>query len=73
MVERKITVNPTEEQQNCVHHWLIDTAAGPTSMGQCQHCGLTREYKNVVESWEFGKWNQGWLNRRSYADGYRTW
>ena len=41
------------EQAACLHHWVIDRPAGPTSMGQCQGCGERREFHNFVEgsSW----------------------
>ncbi len=34
-------------QENCVHHWIIDTPEGPTSLGQCKKCGLAREFCNI--------------------------
>ncbi len=37
----------------CPHHWIIESAAGPTSKGVCQHCGESREFENApqVETW----------------------
>lgn len=35
---------------NCVHHWVIQPAAGPLSTGVCQVCGAQREFKNYVEN-----------------------
>ena len=32
----------------CVHHWLIQDANGPTSMGICQLCGLVKEFTNSI-------------------------
>lgn len=32
----------------CVHHWIVDLADGPTSMGRCKRCGEKREHKNSV-------------------------
>lgn len=33
----------------CVHHWVIDSPAGETSLGVCKHCGSSREFKNESE------------------------
>ena len=40
----------------CVHFWVIEPAAGPTSPGVCRHCGGTREFRNVVPAQEEGNW-----------------
>jgi len=29
-----------------VHHWLIEEAVGPTSMGRCRGCGAERVFRN---------------------------
>ncbi len=38
----------------CRHHWVIDSATGPTSKGICKYCGSEREFLNWCESffWE---------------------
>lgn len=36
---------PTED---CTHHWKIETPAGETSMGICNHCGGTRVFSNSL-------------------------
>jgi hypothetical protein len=33
----------------CVHQWMIDPPAGPTSEGHCKICGETRAFKNSLE------------------------
>ena len=33
----------------CVHHWIIDSPAGETSLGVCKHCGTSREFRNESE------------------------
>lgn len=38
----------------CQHHWLIETAEGPTSLGKCQFCHESREFKNSVDTGEHG-------------------
>jgi len=40
-------------QERCVHYWMIATADGPLSHGQCQHCGEEREFTNFVSEMEF--------------------
>ena len=32
--------------ENCTHHWKIETPAGETSMGTCGLCGGAREFSN---------------------------
>ncbi len=33
---------------SCVHHWVIEIAAGPTSLGTCQKCMESRQFHNNV-------------------------
>ncbi len=33
---------------DCVHHWIIATAAGPISSGICKLCGESREFSNSL-------------------------
>ncbi len=35
----------------CRHHWLIESAHGPTSMGICKFCGVEREFSNVPKDY----------------------
>ena len=32
----------------CCHYWIIETANGPVSRGQCQNCHETKNFKNSV-------------------------
>ena len=43
-----------EGSQVCRHHWLIQAADGPTSVGVCRICGETRDFKNYVETATWG-------------------
>lgn len=36
---------------DCVHHWRIAPAAGPTSAGVCLKCGDAREFRNSMDEW----------------------
>ena len=31
----------------CKHYWDIESANGPTSLGTCKRCGVTREFYNA--------------------------
>ena len=52
MVTSEGFVGEREEEQvsQCRHHWLIDTAGGPTSKGVCRLCGAERQFKNYLEN-----------------------
>ena len=41
--------------KTCTHHFVIETAAGPTSLGKCQKCGITKPFQNYVEGGHFGR------------------
>ena len=32
----------------CVHHWAIEIADGPTSVGRCRRCKEVREFANSI-------------------------
>ena len=55
-----ITQEPETEIQSglpvaiCRHHWVIQPADGPVSIGSCQVCGESREFKHYVESATWG-------------------
>ena len=52
--ELSASVTSQDELTECSHFWLIDSPNGPTSIGRCQLCGDTRDFKNSVHvtSWE---------------------
>ena len=52
MVTSEGFVEEREEEQvsQCRHHWLIDSAGGPTSRGVCRLCGAERQFKNSLEN-----------------------
>ncbi len=33
----------------CRHHWIIEPANGPVSLGTCRICTLERQFKNFIE------------------------
>ena len=38
---------------NCCHHWMIQAADGPVSLGVCLNCSEAREFRNSIEDWSF--------------------
>ena len=35
-------------EEACRHHWVIETADGPTSRGVCRRCGMVKEFMNSI-------------------------
>ena len=48
-------ISSTGEKATCCHHWIIETADGPVSLGYCQFCFETKEFKNSLEDCSFFK------------------
>ncbi len=44
--------------QTYCHHWVIETADGPISVGECKNCLEIREFKNSIDDWSFDKFPQ---------------
>jgi len=51
-----IVTEESDSQPECQHHWVIDSARGPTSWGFCRRCSATREFTNSCPGvvWEDG-------------------
>lgn len=32
----------------CIHHFLLESPDGPTSVGVCKRCGVQREFTNAT-------------------------
>ena len=47
MVVQQISVD------TCSHHWMIQPADGPVSLGVCQFCFEAKEFKNSIDKWSF--------------------
>ncbi len=45
---RRNTIEPQLANAACHHHWLIESACGPTSRGVCKNCGQTRDFFNAI-------------------------
>jgi hypothetical protein len=39
----------SDSSDDCVHHWIIESASGPTSIGVCSYCGATRDFRNSLD------------------------
>ena len=52
--EPEIEIQSSNSLPVCRHHWVIQPADGPISIGSCQICGVSREFKNYVESATWG-------------------
>jgi len=55
VVEEKVLQEEAErEAPACVHHWVIETPHGATSLGRCKLCGEVREFRNSAADtlWE---------------------
>lgn len=42
-----------QDRPTCCHHWIIQPAEGPLSLGVCRVCGENREFRNYLgdSSW----------------------
>ena len=47
------------EVPGCCHHWEIEPAEGPISLGVCRLCHESKEFKNSIESYEAPRPAQG--------------
>jgi len=36
------------KQQECIHHWIIDSPHGHISYGRCRLCGAVNEFFNTL-------------------------
>lgn len=57
--EGSVAERVQENDSQCQHHWLIDTAGGPKSKGVCRICGAEQLFKNALDSVE---WDNGESN-----------
>ena len=43
----------TTEPPKCTHHWVIQPANGPVSLGVCKFCREILEFRNHLGTWEW--------------------
>ena len=55
----------------CVHHWIIESAEGKTSQGECQKCHLEAEFKNSTSIDASGNWAEVSKARRKAMEENR--
>ncbi len=43
----------TQQDAPCPHHWIIETANGPSSKGVCRLCHEERQFENAphLDTW----------------------
>ncbi len=41
-------MRPTDKKE-CIHHWRIEPATGPTSKGRCTKCHRVRVFDNYLD------------------------
>lgn len=51
--------------EQCIHHWVIQKANGPTSSGACILCGSVKEFQNHIQKEDF------WDHRAPMTPGGR--
>lgn len=55
-----MAIKPLIDEENasslsCKHHWVISAPKGPSSMGSCRVCGMTKEFLNSIEVTPWGE------------------
>ncbi len=56
------------EAQACCHHWEIEPAEGPMSLGVCRLCHESKEFKNSIETYEAPRPTQGQTSHDADAE-----
>ena len=49
LAKKQTTVQVQTGQEQCPHHWIIDSSNGVMSYGKCNMCGMMKEF---VNDWE---------------------
>ena len=50
------TVTQEQYQEECVHHWMIDSPSGPASRGVCRKCGQEKDFPNAIADSLWNRW-----------------
>ena len=69
MVSGVVVEEALEVQPECQHHWVIDTANGPTSWGICRRCAAKREFRNSCPGveWEVRSGSEPFRSLPTYS------
>ena len=51
--EPEVRANEAKTKDECRHHWIIESANGPASMGVCKICGEIKEFSNSPPEFMF--------------------
>ena len=49
LAKQQADVQAQTEQEECSHHWIIDSSQGVISYGKCNLCGMMKEF---INDWE---------------------
>ena len=63
MIVHEETPQVAREEQPapvCCHYWIIETAQGPISRGECQNCHEVRDFRNSVFDMDRGSQDNGY-------------
>ena len=65
-----IVLEAPDKRPLCSHYWVIESAQGPASIGECTLCGEKREFKNLlVDCLRDGRdEHTGWLKRSVFGN-----
>ena len=65
-------VPKTGQKAVCEHHWEIEGAQGPVSLGVCRYCGEKREFHNYLSDCLLDKDKyEDWLAKQGRERGNR--
>ena len=45
--KKRISEGLKRARKNCVHHWMIESPAGPMSEGKCRKCRAVKTFCNI--------------------------
>jgi len=45
---RENAIQELSPRVECRHHWIIESANGPTSWGVCKYCGTEKQFTNSL-------------------------
>jgi len=47
-IESTTVLENSNTKDFCRHHWLIEPANGPSSLGKCKFCGEEKSFDNML-------------------------
>jgi len=52
-------------RDDCIHHWLIESAKGKKSRGQCHKCGGVKSFLNHIPEHSYRTYNNEYLENKT--------